>query len=317
MTADQAPRVVARSDAMRKLLALARRVAETDATVLLTGETGTGKERVARLIHAESPRRKGPFVAIHCGALPEELLESELFGHVRGAFTGATRDRRGLFEAAAGGTLMLDELGEMSPAMQVKLLRALQERTVRPVGANADRPVDVRVIGATNRQLPEMVAGGTFREDLYYRLRVVPLEVPPLRERRDDILPLAVELIGRSCAEHACGPCSLTTEVLDRFLAYPWPGNVRELENAIERAVLLAEGQPRIEPQDLPEEIRQLSSGPSDPVEILPLAEVERRHIMATLAHFGGRRRRTAEALEIGVNTLWRKLKAYGVTKVR
>jgi transcriptional regulator with PAS, ATPase and Fis domain len=282
---------------------------------LLTGETGTGKERVARLLHARSRRAAGPFVAIHCGALPEDLLETELFGHLRGAFTGATQDRRGLFEAAAGGTLLLDELGETSPGMQVKLLRALQEKTVRPVGSNVDRSVDVRVVAATNRDLEAMVGQGSFREDLYYRLRVVPLEVPPLRERRADILPLAMEFIGRTCQEHACGPCSLTTEVLDQLLEYSWPGNVRELENAIERAVLLAEGQPRIDLQDLPPEIRRHAAPLHGEEEVVALAEVERRHIVATLERFGGHRRQTAQALGIGVNTLWRKLKLYGLVR--
>ncbi len=197
--ADQSGALVARSPAMGRVLELAHRAAQSGATVLITGESGTGKERLARFIHGESPRRAGPFVAVNCGALPEGLLESELFGHTKGAFTGATADRPGLFRAAAGGTLFLDEIGETTPATQVRLLRALQERVVRPVGANRDVPVDVRVVAATNRDLEEMVAEGAFRTDLYYRLRVVPLRVPPLRERPEDLLPLARQFIARTC----------------------------------------------------------------------------------------------------------------------
>ena len=301
---------------MRRVLDLASRVAPSEATVLITGESGTGKERLARFLHARSRRAAGPFLAVNCGALPETLLESELFGHVRGAFTGAAAGRKGLFEAASGGTLFLDEIGETTPAVQVRLLRALQERTVRPVGASRDVAVDVRVVAATNRDLDALVADGRFRADLYYRLRVVPLHVPPLRERREDILPLARTFIARTCAANRCGPCALTAEVLDVLQAYTWPGNVRELENAIERAVVLAEGKPQIDVADLPAEVRGLSGTavrPDGPV--LPLAEVERRHILATLERFGGNRRRTAEALGIAPNTLWRRLRRYGVIR--
>ncbi|MBC7171004.1 MAG: sigma-54-dependent Fis family transcriptional regulator, partial [Polyangiaceae bacterium] len=248
--------IVARSAAMRRVLALAERVAATESTVLITGESGTGKERIARLVHARSRRSKKAFVGVNCGALPEPLLESELFGHKRGAFTGATADKQGLFEAASGGTLFLDEIGEMPLSMQVKLLRALQEQAVRPVGSTRDVPVDVRVVAATNRDLAALVDAGGFRKDLFYRLRVIPLELPPLRERRDDILPLARQSIARTCRQNACGPCALSSEVLDALHAYAWPGNVRELENAIERAVVLAEGQPKIVLGDLPPEIR-------------------------------------------------------------
>jgi transcriptional regulator with PAS, ATPase and Fis domain len=303
---------------MRRVLELAERVAPSDATVLITGESGTGKERLARFIHERSQRSRGPFSAINCGALPESLLESELFGHVRGSFTGATMDKKGLFEAAAGGTLLLDEIGETSLAVQVKLLRALQERTVRPVGATRDIRVDVRIIAATNRDLEEMIRDRTFRKDLFYRLRVIPLEVPPLRERREDILPLARQFILRSCNEHSCGPCSLSSEALDLLMRYEWPGNVREIENAIERAVLLAEGQPKIEAGDLPPEIRGVGTFmPFDSAGILPLAEVERRHILTAIEHFRGNRRKAAEALRIGETTLWRKLKQYGIVGSR
>lgn len=310
----------ARSDSMRELISLAQRAAKSEATILITGESGTGKERLARLIHQDSARRKGPFVPINCGALPENLLESELFGHERGAFTGATTSREGLFEAAHLGTIFLDEIGETSQATQVRLLRALQERKIRPVGANREVDVDARVIAATNRDLSVMVASGEFRKDLYFRLRVVPLHVPPLRERRDDILPLAQHFIGQTCASNKCGPCELSAQVLDVLYRYSWPGNVRELENAIERAVVLAEGQPHIKVADLPPEVVHEVSTPevepdsikgSHGAQICSLAELERRHILATLEHFEGHRGKTAQALGIAENTLWRKLKKW------
>jgi DNA-binding NtrC family response regulator len=311
----------ARSSAMRELLDVAARAAASEVTVVITGESGTGKERLARFIHDVSRRREGPFVAINCGALPENLLESELFGHEKGAFTGAAGSREGLFEAARSGTLFLDEIGETSPATQVRLLRALQERTIRPVGANREVPIDVRVIAATNRDLAAMVDAGTFRTDLYFRLRVVPLLVPPLRGRREDILPLSRHFIAQTCALNRCGPCALSAEALDALHRYSWPGNVRELENAIERAVVLSEGQPHIRLHDLPPEV---SGGPSASAPTAPespaagervmtLAEVEKRHVLETLARFAGHRRKTAQALGIGENTLWRRLKKWGV----
>jgi two-component system response regulator HydG len=316
-----ASELVAKSGGMRRVLELADRIAPSEATVLITGESGTGKERLARRIHERSKRRAGPFLAINCGALPENLLESELFGHKRGAFTGAASDHRGLFEAASGGTLFLDEIGETTPAMQVKLLRALQEHRVRPVGATKDIAVDARIVAATNRDLSAMVDAGSFRADLFYRLRVVPLEIPPLRERVEDILPLARQFIARVCTQNACGPCALRPKTLDLLVAYPWPGNVRELENAIERAVLLAEGQPTIEPSDLPPEVRgdkvKRPAKSNVRFDVATLDDVERRHILATLDHFGGNRKETAEALGIGENTLWRKLTRYGVIRKR
>jgi len=304
---------------MRRVLALAERAAATDSTVLITGESGTGKERIARLLHDHSRRSKKSFVGVNCGALPETLLESELFGHKRGAFTGATADKQGLFEAASGGTLFLDEIGEMPLSMQVKLLRALQEHSVRPLGSTRDVPVDVRVVAATNRNLEAFVDTGGFRKDLFYRLRVIPLELPPLRERRDDVLPLARQFIAKTCKQNSCGPCALSSDVLDALHAYAWPGNVRELENAIERAVVLAEGQPKIELGDLPPEIRApaAAKSPTAEPEWLTLAEAERRHILTTLERFDGNRAATARALGIGENTLWRKLKAYGVPSAR
>lgn len=298
---------------MRRLVALAERVAVVGSSVLLTGESGSGKERIARLLHERSHRARGPFIPVNCGALPENLLESELFGHVKGAFTGADRDHMGLFEAAAGGTLLLDEVGEMPLPLQVRLLRVLQDREVRPVGSSRTRKVDVRVVAATNRDLGQMVGARTFRRDLYHRLKVVSIEVPPLRQRREDILPLARAFVQRNCAAYHCGPCSLSARALDRLLAYPWPGNVRELEHALERAVVLAEGRPCIEETDLPPEV--LMGGELSPTDdsLLPLGELERRHILRVLARHGGSRKNTAKTLGIGVNTLWRKLRAYGV----
>ncbi len=309
--------LVARSPGMHRLLELIALAAPTTATVLITGESGTGKERVARLVHDQSGRT-GPFLAINCGALPESLLESELFGHVKGSFTGAISDKQGLFEASVGGTLFLDEIGETSPAVQVRLLRALQEHTIRPVGATKDVEVDVRIVAATNRDPAAMVVEGSFRKDLYYRLRVVSLEVPPLRERRDDILPLARAFIASSCQANSCGPCSLSAETLDVLVGYDWPGNVRELENAIERSVILAEGKPHIQVTDLPPELRgaTLPAAPLD-APILTLDEVERAHILASLERLDGNRKATAKALGIGENTLWRKLKSYGLVKTR
>ena len=298
---------------MRRVLDLAERVATVDTPVLLTGESGSGKERIARLIHERSPRARGPFIPVNCGALPENLLESELFGHVKGAFTGADRDHRGLFETAAGGTLLLDEVGEIPLALQVKLLRVLQDREVRAVGASRSRRVDVRIVAATNRDLGEMVRARAFRKDLYYRLKVVSIDVPPLRQRREDVLPLAHAFVRRNCDTYHCGPCSLSARALDRLLAYPWPGNVRELEHAMERAVVLAEGKPRIEEGDLPPEILTGEDVPLTDDALLPLAELERRHILRVLAHHGGSRKETAKTLGIGTNTLWRKLRAYGV----
>lgn len=303
---------------MARVLDLARRAAASDATVLITGESGTGKERVARFIHAHSPRGARPFMAINCGALPESLLESELFGHVRGAFTGAAADKEGLFEAASGGTLFLDEIGETPLSMQVRLLRAIQERRVRPVGAVKDRKVEIRIIAATNRELENMVAEGAFRKDLYYRLRVIPLEIPPLRRRKEDIPHLARTFIAHACRENHCGPCRLSPEVLDQLQAYDWPGNIRELENTIDRAVILAERRPRIEIQDLPPDVRGARvQPPADTGAIMTLADVERDHILATLDRLGGHRKNTAKALGIGENTLWRKLKRWGMVRHR
>jgi DNA-binding NtrC family response regulator len=305
--------IVAKSIAMAQLVDLARRVAKVDSTILITGESGSGKERVARLVHEESTRVAGPFVAVNCGAITETLLESELFGHARGAFTGATQDRPGLFEAANGGTLLLDEVGEVSPAMQVKLLRALQEREVRRVGENKSRKVDVRVLAATNRDLARGVAAGDFRQDLYYRIKVVELHVPPLRERRDDVLPLARVLLAEAALQMKRKISGIAPSAADQLLRYEWPGNVRELENTMERAVALARGS-RVEFEDLPEEIRQAFPTPlATKGKIRPLDEVEKEYIIAALELNGGNQTHTAEQLHIGSATLYRKLKSYGL----
>jgi two-component system response regulator HydG len=306
--------VVAKSPAMRKLVDLARRLARVDSTVLITGESGSGKERIARLVHEESTRVAGPFIAVNCGAITETLLESELFGHARGAFTGATQDRPGLFEAANMGTLLLDEVGEVSPGMQVKLLRALQEREIRRVGETKNRRVDVRILAATNRDLAEGVASGAFRQDLYYRLKVVELHVPPLRDRREDVLPLARVLLADSALRMKRKISGLAPGAAEQLLRYGWPGNVRELENAMERAVALARGS-RVEVEDLADDVRrQAFPRPVvDPGTVRPLEEVEKEYILAVLALNGGNQTHTAEQLRIGAATLYRRLKSYGM----
>jgi len=303
-----APRVD--SPAMVRIMDMARRVAQVDSTVLITGESGVGKERLARFIHTESARAGGPFVAINCGAVPENLLESELFGHMRGSFTGATQDRIGLFESANGGTLLLDEIGDVPPAMQVKLLRALQERQIRRVGENRTRPVDARVLAATHRNLVDEIHGARFREDLYYRLRVVEILVPPLRERREDILPLARLFLTAIAARTGSKVTGFTPAAAQQLLRHLWPGNVRELENAVERAVVLARRQ-RIEIEDLPPEVGLAVPTALAAGDVKPLAEVERDYIGAVLRAVGGNRTQAAAKLGIGPATLYRKLKQY------
>lgn len=247
--------IVGKNPKMRQVYALIERIAPAASSVLIQGESGTGKELVARAIHARSPRASRPFVAINCGGLPETLLESELFGHAKGAFTGAMATKKGLFDSASGGTLFLDEIGETSPSMQVKLLRALQEKTIRPVGANEEHAVDARVLAATNQDLQQMIHEKRFREDLYYRVNVISIQMPPLRERREDI-PLLVRYFVEKYARVWDKPAPVVTrEALRALERYPWPGNVRELENVVERAMALARGE-RIESQDLPDEVR-------------------------------------------------------------
>jgi len=303
---------VAKSRAMRDVLELAERVAGVDTTVLLTGESGTGKELLARLIHDRSRRAKGPFVAVNCGALPEPLLESELFGHVRGSFTGAVADKKGLFEEAQRGTLLLDEVGETPPAIQVKLLRALQQREIRRVGATAPIKVDVRVLAATNRNLEQAAARREFRRDLYYRLNVINIAIPPLRERREDIIPLARLFLDRYARAQEREIRAISAEALNVLTAYAWPGNVRELENVIERAVVLTT-RDRITVADLPPALSAAGPGPAvgDLAGPLSLKELERRAILAALERQKGNRTRAAKDLQISLHTLWRKLKAY------
>ncbi len=301
---------VVHSPAMTRTLDLARRVAQVDSTVLLSGESGVGKERVARFIHDESPRTGGPFVAINCGAVPETLLESELFGHAKGSFTGASQDRPGLFEAANGGTLLLDEIGEVPPAMQVKLLRVLQEREVRRVGENKSRHVDVRVLAATNRDLVAEIHGARFRQDLYYRLRVVEIVVPPLRERREDILPLAREFLAAAAARTGRKIGGFTPAAAHRLLRHAWPGNVRELETAVERAVVLA-ARNRVDADDLPDDVVASMPEAATAHDVRPLADVERDYILSVMRATGGNRTTAAAKLGIGTATLYRKLREY------
>jgi two-component system response regulator HydG len=310
--------VVARSAAMRQLVELARRLAQVDSTVLVSGESGAGKERIARLLHEESRRATGPLIAINCGAIAESLLEAELFGHARGAFTGANGDRPGLFEAANGGTLFLDEVGEVSSGMQVKLLRVMQARELRRVGETKLRRIDVRVVAATNRDLAQAVAAGAFRQDLYYRLKVVELVVPSLRERREDLLPLAHVLLFEAAERMQRNVTGLSPRVAAMLLRYDWPGNVRELQNAMERCVALARGK-IIELEDLPRELREppAEGRPGQQIEVSgpvrPLREIEKEYILAALSANHGNQTRTAEQLQIGLATLYRKLKSYRV----
>jgi len=303
--------ITARSPAMRKAIDMARRIAKVESTVVISGESGAGKERIAQLIHEGSARMGRPFVAVNCGAVTETLLESELFGYARGAFTGAAKDTMGLFEAANGGTLFLDEIGEISPGMQVKLLRALQEREIRRVGENKPRPVDIRVVAATNRNLADEVAAGRFRQDLYYRLRVIELRIPALRERREDILPLARIFLDESAKRSQRTITGFDTQAADQLLRYDWPGNVRELQNAMEYAVALSSGE-RIQVDDLPEELRMALPKPAITGSIMPLADVERDYILAAMHAMGDNKARTAAVLNIGIATLYRKLNEYG-----
>ena len=302
--------IIAGDPKMQAALDLARSVAPADSTVLLTGETGTGKELVARLIHHLSPRADQAFVAVNCAALAETLLESELFGHEKGAFTGAVAQRRGRFELAHGGTLLLDEVGEMSPALQAKLLRVLQERTLERVGGTKTVTVDIRVIAATNRDLQQMVAGKQFRDDLYYRLSVFPIALPPLRERPADILPLAAHVLQQVSRRLAKRITGFTEESGQLLQEYGWPGNIRELQNVVERATILCR-EDRIGPAHL-----SLASPPAAPPAATPstLKELERDAILAALAACQGNRREAAKQLGIGLRTLYTRLKAYGIS---
>jgi len=305
------PEVVAESPAMRAVLSEAARVAPRRTTVLITGESGTGKEVVARAIHALSDRATAPFVAVNCAALPETLLESELFGHEAGAFTGAAQRHIGRFEQASSGTLFLDEIGDLPMAVQVKLLRALQERTIERLGSNASIAVDVRLIAATHRDLAAAIREGDFREDLYYRLNVVALHLPPLRHRRPDIPTLVDHLLERINRDNETAVTGVSREALEAFLRYPWPGNVRELGNVLERAVVLTRGQV-IHLDDLPAAIRAPSE--KAPAGDGSLADSERATIVAALAAARGNRSVAADRLGIHRNTLRRKIRELGIT---
>ncbi len=306
--------IVAVSPAMQEILATIAAVAGTDATVLIEGESGTGKELMARLIHQRSDRAERPFLVINCGAMPENLLESELYGHVRGAFTGAHKDHKGVFEAADGGTLFLDEISEVSPGFQVKLLRTLQERTIRRVGDTKEMPVNVRVIAATNQDLNQLVRDGGFRRDLFFRIKVIPIHLPPLRKRREDILPLAESFLARLADRMARRAPRLSGSARQKLLEHDWPGNVRELENTLERALIFRHAD-EIHARDLSVETcipaRDCREDEAQ-TRMLPLHEVERRHILEVLDRCSGNKARAAEVLSIGYNTLWRKLKKYG-----
>jgi len=306
--------IIGNSPAMQRVFERIRKVADTDATVLITGESGTGKELVAKAIFANGRRHDKPFVSINCGALPETLLESELFGYVKGAFTGASSDRHGLFQAADGGTIFLDEIGLTSPALQVRLLRVLQEREVRRVGDTKDFKVDVRVIAATNEDLQEKVREGKFREDLYYRLSVIPIHIPPLRERASDI-PLLVQYFLDRASQKTGKKYRAGKEFLDLLTVYAWPGNIRELENVIERATALAEGTV-LRPEDLPDNIvnYQSTGAPRVARELRAVVEdTERAHIMRVLDETGGNKKLAARIMGIDLTTLYRKMERLNI----
>jgi len=313
-----APQIIGDGDAMQKLRATIEQVAKTRSTVLILGESGTGKELVARAIHDSSPRRSRRFVAINCAAIPATLLESELFGHVKGAFTDASRDKQGLFEDADGGTLFLDEVGELPLTLQAKLLRALQEGEIRRVGDTASIQIDVRLIAATLLDLASSVAEGTFREDLYYRLNVLPVQIPPLRERAEDIPQLARFFAARHSTRHNLDPIELPDSVLDALAAQPWPGNVRELENVIERAIVLAEG-PAIDLEFLGTVMTVQAPAPSpdtgDELSIKKATrELEQDLIKRALEVTQGNRTNAAKLLEISHRALLYKMKEYGIS---
>jgi DNA-binding NtrC family response regulator len=306
------------SQAMRDIYGVIERIADNDAAVLITGESGTGKEMVAREIHNRGRQAKGRFVAVNCAAMPEALLETELFGHVRGAFTDARSPREGLLVTANGGTLLLDEIGDMPLGLQPKLLRALQERVIRPVGATEEVPFEARIIAATNRDLESAIEAGRFREDLYYRINVIQLELPPLRARGGDALALAQNFLGEAAVRNGKPVPGLTTEAAERLLAYDWPGNVRELRNCMERVVALMRSE-RVGVEDLPPKVRDYRSGHvliagDHPHELQPLEEVERRYILRVVEACKGNKSQAARVLGIGRKTLYRRLVSFGVS---
>jgi two-component system response regulator HydG len=309
-------RFVGQSGTMRRVYELINRVGESDASVLIHGETGTGKELIARSIHNHSRRKAGQFVAINCAAVPHALIESELFGHARGAFTDAKSDRKGLFLQASGGTLFLDEIGELPLDVQPKLLRALQERKVRPVGANQEISFDARIVAASNRNLEDEVYEKRFREDLYYRINVVKIDVPPLRERGGDVLHLGQYFLNQFATRNGKTALELSTAAAEKLMAYNWPGNVRELENCMEHAVALARFE-QVTVEDLPEKIRayhveRFVVAANDPTEIVTMDELERRYILRVLSLVSGNKSRAAQVLGFDRRTLYRKLERYG-----
>src|SRR3954471_3729511 len=312
--------IIGHSERMQAVYQMIETVAEVQSTILITGESGTGKELVARAIHDLSPRAERPFVSINCGAFTETLLESELFGYVKGSFTGANANRKGLFEAANQGTIFLDEIGEMSPAMQVKLLRVLQEKKVRPVGAHEETEINTRVIAATNRDLSAMVKEGTFREDLYYRIAVIPMELPPLRERGEDISELAEHFITKYCAQQG-RKMTIGGPAMRLLEAYSWPGNVRELEHTIERAVAL-ERTEMIQPERLPEQITNYSPRRISSELVIPegginltahLDQLEKTYVLEALKRTDGNQTNAAELLQMSVRSLRHLLDKHGI----
>ncbi len=303
------------SPAMRKIYDLLERVSESEASVLVTGESGTGKELVARAVHDNSPRREGPFVAVNCSAVPENLLESELFGHAKGSFTDARSDRMGLFAQANGGTLFLDEIGEIPLPMQPKLLRALEERKVRPVGTNAELDIDVRIVAATNRDLEAAVEEQRFREDLFFRINVIHVDLPPLRSRGTDILALAQHFLGRYSLQAGKDVNGISPSAAQRLCDYDWPGNVRELRNCLERAVALTRFTD-VAVEDLPERVSKYRRShvvvaADDPTELVPMEEVERRYILRVVETVGGNKTMASKILGLDRKTLYRKLERY------
>jgi transcriptional regulator with PAS, ATPase and Fis domain len=303
--------ILAESRAMRAVMQLIDRAAFSDTPVLLVGESGTGKELLARALHAKSPRTSGPFLAVNCSAIPEALLESELFGHRRGAFTDARDDQMGLFQLARGGTVFLDEIGDMAPPLQGKLLRVLQEKEVQPLGAPAPVPTDVRIVAATHRDLPVLVAEGRFREDLLYRVNVIEVRVPPLRERPDDLDSLVRHLLDKHGPKVGRRDCSVSDDVMAVLRRHSWPGNVRELENVIERALVLGTG-PRITLADLPDSVKERPTSSAVPGS-RRLADVEREHIVDTLRSVSGNKAAAARVLGLNRKTLYRKLTHHGI----
>jgi len=303
--------ILAESRAMRAVMQLIDRAAFSDTPVLLVGESGTGKELLARALHAKSPRTSGPFLAVNCSAIPEALLESELFGHRRGAFTDARDDQMGLFQLARGGTVFLDEIGDMAPPLQGKLLRVLQEKEVQPLGSPAPVPTDVRIVAATHRDLPVLVAEGRFREDLLYRVNVIEVRVPPLRERPDDLDPLVRHLLDKHGPKVGRRDCTVSDDVMAVLRRHSWPGNVRELENVIERALVLGTG-PRITLADLPDSVKERPTSSAVPGS-RRLADVEREHIVHTLRSVAGNKAAAARVLGLNRKTLYRKLTHHGI----